>query len=85
MSLAGGLRSPAQFQDKISLLIKMIEYHKFGFRDSNRGRIKCHGPELEKPHGITHACTKTFLHFFFFLFFKPYSSLVGGYLVFLCF
>lgn len=37
------------------LLIKMIEYHKFEFRDSNGGRIKCHGPELENPHGITHA------------------------------
>lgn len=59
----------------------MIEYHKFGYRDSNRGRIKCHGPELEKPHGITHACIKTFLPIFFLLsllfFFLAYSSLGG--------
>lgn len=59
----------------------MIEYHKFGFRDFNRGQIKCHGPELENLHGITHACIKTFspfwLPFFFFLEKKKHTSLVS--------
>lgn len=57
----------------------MIEYHKFGFRDSNRGRIKCHGPELKKTHGITHACIKTCSLFFHWLFW--YHIFNGIYLV----
>lgn len=55
----------------------MIEYHKFGLGDSNGGRIKCHGPELQNPHG-NHTCMHKNLFSIALVFLQPCASLVGA-------